>query len=282
MRHGGCIYQFNKESIIDFSSNINPIRYDINIDFKDAYIYPDLEYRELKEAVAEYLGCKKENVVLGNGAVEIIDAFICAFKRIVVCIPCFSEYIERAVIREKDILKIPLDKNFNVDVNRFKDLKRGDLLILGNPNNPTGLRIPKDILLEIYEICTKRDVFLLLDEAFYEFSCDYDSIELLKDKSNVAIIRAATKFFSLPGIRLGYAYVSIDIKEKIDKLLLPWNVNSFANALAFKFLRDREYLRVSKEYIEKERRYMLMELQSIENIVAYNTHSNFILIKLLK
>ncbi|WDC84923.1 aminotransferase class I/II-fold pyridoxal phosphate-dependent enzyme [Caloramator sp. mosi_1] len=143
MRHGGCIYEFNQENIIDFSSNINPIRYPINIDFKEAYIYPDIEYRDLKDVVAEYLGCSIDNVVLGNGAIEIIDSFISAFKRIVVFIPCFSEYIDRAVVREKDILKIPLTEDFDIDLKSLEGLKNGDILILGNLNNPTGYRIEK-------------------------------------------------------------------------------------------------------------------------------------------
>ncbi|SHE28519.1 pyridoxal phosphate-dependent aminotransferase [Caloramator proteoclasticus] len=283
MRHGGCVYEFGKDKVIDYSSNINPIRYNADLkSIKDAYIYPDIEYRELKDAVSEYLGCNRDNVVVGNGAVEIIDAFVSAFKRVVVFIPCFSEYVDRARIRGCNVVRFKLDDNFNIDLNRIYDLEKDDLLILGNPNNPTGYRIEEEVLKKIYKICRERDAYLLLDEAFYEFSCDYDSIQLFKDKQGVAVIRAATKFFSLPGIRLGYAYVSSEIKQRIEELLLPWNVNVFANAFALKFLRDKEYIRLSKEFIEEERRYMILELEKIEGIVVYKTQANFILIRLLK
>lgn len=285
MKHGGCVYKYNNpDGILDYSSNINPIKYDFDLNEckEDLYRYPDIEYTNLKNKLAKYLGCSVSSVSVSNGAVELIDAFVSLFKRVVVFTPCFSEYQLRAEARGKEILKLKLNFNFNLELEELKYIKEGDILVLGNPNNPTGKRIEKEKLKIIYEICKKRGAYLLLDEAFYEFVDDYDSIEMFKDKEGVSVIRAATKFFSLPGIRLGYAYVSRDIKEKIDNILLPWTVNSVAAFLAQKFLQDTSYIKNSKEFIKKEREFFLLELKKLKEIYVYDTQSNFILIKLLE
>lgn len=284
MKHGGCIYKYhNPNDILDYSSNINPIKYnfDLNECKEELYKYPDIDYTNLKNIVAKYLNCSVDNVSVGNGAVELIDAFVSLFKRVVLATPCFSEYQIRAQVRGKDILKLKLNFNFNLDLEQLKYIKEGDILVLGNPNNPTGKRIEKEKLKLIYKICQERGAYLLLDEAFYEFADDYDSIEMFKGKYGVSIIRAATKFFSLPGIRLGYAYVSKDVKESIDNILLTWTVNSVAAFLAQSFLQDTIYIKSSKEFIKKERQFFLSELKKLERIYVYDTQSNFILIKLL-
>ena len=294
MKHGGDLLTYEDHyegELVDFSSNINPIGTPdglskVLIDgFNTLVAYPDIKYRNLKSAVAKYLTCKDENVLVGNGAVEIINNFTIAAKRVVVMTPAFSEYEERAKIHGKEIKKIPYGEDFSIDIESFKDLEEDELLILGNPNNPTGLRIPEKELLEIYGIVKKKKAFLLLDEAFFEFCPeDYDSIELFKGDGykNVAIIRAATKFFALPGIRLGYCCTSTEKAKEISEIELPWSVNSLADIAGQFIFNDAEYIKDSKEYIDKERRYLLQELSKIDGIHVYNSHTNYILIKLLE
>ncbi|MDR7870504.1 MAG: pyridoxal phosphate-dependent class II aminotransferase [Tissierellaceae bacterium] len=294
MKHGGDLLTYEDHfegELIDFSSNINPIGTpeglnEVLIDgFNTLIAYPDIKYRNLKSSVAKYLKCNDENVLVGNGAVEIINNFTIASKRVVVMTPAFSEYEERAKIHGKEIRRIPYGEDFSIDIGSFKDLQEDELLILGNPNNPTGLRIPEKELLEIYEIVRSRKAFLLLDEAFFEFCPeDYDSIELFKEDgyANVAIIRAATKFFALPGIRLGYCCTSNKKVEEISEIELPWSVNSLADIVGQYIFTDVKYINESKEYIDKERRYLLEELSKIEGVRVYDTHTNYILIELLK
>ncbi|HHZ02641.1 MAG TPA: aminotransferase class I/II-fold pyridoxal phosphate-dependent enzyme [Tissierellia bacterium] len=294
MKHGGDLLTYEEHyegELVDFSSNINPIGTpnglnEVLIDgFNSLVAYPDIKYRNLKSAVAKYLNCKDENVLVGNGAVEIINNFTIAAKRVVVMTPAFSEYEERAKVHGKEIKKIPYGEDFSIDIESFKDLEEDELLILGNPNNPTGLRIPEKELLEIYGIVKKKKAFLLLDEAFFEFCPeDYDSIELFKDDGykNVAIIRAATKFFALPGIRLGYCCCSIEKVQEISEVELPWSVNSLADIAGQYIFDDIEYINESKKYIDKERQYLIQELSKIDGIHVYNSHTNYILIKLLE
>jgi threonine-phosphate decarboxylase len=235
MRHGGDLLSYSKDFVgrlIDFSSNINPLGYPKGLEeslvssFTDLMVYPDIKYRKLKKAVAQYLGCDEGEIILGNGAVEIINNLVMLFDRVIVFTPCFSEYIERPRILGKEVLKLPLKEDFSIDIDLIREnISAGDLVILGNPNNPTGRRIPKDLLMDIHELVRSNAAHLLLDEAFYEFCpLDYDSIELFRSSNNICVIRAATKFFALPGIRLGYGFLSSKLAE----------LNS--NALEYKFL----------------------------------------------
>lgn len=294
MEHGGDLLTYKEDyegELIDFSSNINPLGPPKGLDrilidsFKSLKAYPDIKYRTLKKSISRYLNCNEKNVLVGNGAVEIINNFTILGNRIIVMTPSFSEYEKRAIVHGKQVLRVCYNKDFTIDIKSIdKIIEEGDLLIIGNPNNPTGLRIGQGELIKIYELVKERAAYLLLDEAFFEFCpMDYDSIELFKkrDYENVAIIRAATKFFALPGIRLGYGCTSMDLVKKLEKVELPWSINSLGDAAGKYIFSDEEYIEESKRYIEKERKYLLEELSKIVGIKPCNTHTNYILIKLI-
>lgn len=293
MDHGGDLLSYESHyegELIDFSSNINPLGTPGGLDqvlinsFKTLESYPDIQYRKLKSSISKYLNCSRDNVLVGNGAVEIINNFIIPAKRVVVMTPAFSEYGKRALAHHKEVVKVAYREDFSIDIEELNNiLEEDDLLILGNPNNPTGLRIDKEVLLDIYRLIRNKNAYLLLDEAFYEFCpWDYDSIEIFKDFNyeNIGIIRAATKFFALPGIRLGYACASISKVSQIAKIELPWSVNALADIAGQYIFDDSSYIKKSKAYIEEERNFLLKELANIKGIKAYNTHTNYILIKL--
>lgn len=291
MKHGGDIVSYQHlyhGPIIDFSSNINPLGYPeilsqvIANGLESLTAYPDIQYRALRQAIAKYLGCQPGEVIVGNGAVEIIDYFCKSYERIVVCIPCFSEYIERTYAHQKKTLKIPLPEDFILRVEVLKaQLNPGDVLMFGNPNNPTGLRIDKEELIRIQQFTEKQGAFLVLDEAFFEFCAeDYDSIRLFYGKENVCVIRAATKFFGLPGIRLGYAYAPPQIISHYNNSILPWRVNAIADLAGRVIFQEKEYIQETKQYVEQQRQFMLSQLRKIAGITVYPTDTNFILLKL--
>lgn len=293
MIHGGDVLTYKHlydGEIMDFSSNINPLGYPACL--KEAIFsgldeitrYPDIKYRRLRKNIGEYLGCSPDEVIVGNGAVEIIDGIVSMFNRVVVVVPCFMEYILRPGVLGKEVVKVGLNEDFSINEVALLDVVReGDLILLGNPNNPTGKRIDKDILIRIQKCAEERGAFLLLDEAFYEFCpLDYDSIELFSGSKNVCIIRAATKFFGLPGIRLGYAYADKSIVKSFDQRALPWSINAFADAASNCIFKDKDFIEKSKKYIDEQRRYVTSELKKIKTIRIFETSTNFMLIKLLK
>lgn len=293
MEHGADLLTYKNEydgELIDYSSNINPLGppkglKEVIMDSLDALTtYPDIKYRNLKQSISIYLKCEKENVLVGNGAVEIINNFIIPANRVIVVQPSFSEYEKRAIANGKEVVKINYKDDFSIDLDSLKGIQKDDLLILGNPNNPTGLRISKDELISIYNLVKLNGGFLLLDEAFFEFCPeDYDSIQIFKEFNyeGIGIIRAATKFFALPGIRLGYGCTSIEKAQEIQKIEQPWSVNSIADAAGQFIFKDEEYIKESKRYIESERNFLLNELSKIEGINVYKTATNYILIKLI-
>ncbi len=295
MEHGGDLLSYEKcydGELIDYSSNINPLGPPKGLEevlrdsFKNLEAYPDIKYRRLKKSISNYLKCGEENIIVGNGAVELIDNFIILSDRVLVCTPSFSEYEKRAIIHGKEVIRIPYNLDFTIDILTIGNkIQKGDLLILGNPNNPTGLRIDKIELIILYNVIKKSEAYLLLDEAFFEFCpMDYDSIELFGQTNyeNLGIIRAATKFFALPGIRLGYGCTSTALAKEISKIELPWSINSFAESAGKFILNDKEYIEESKRYMEEERQYMHQELSKLSNIKVFHTETNYILIKLLK
>ena len=294
MDHGGDLISYEsyyEGDLIDFSSNINPLGPpeglgDVLVEsFKSLESYPDIQYRKLRRSISGYLNCGEENILVGNGAVEIINNFTIRAKRVVILTPSFSEYEKRAKVHGKEVVKIPYKEDFTIDVKLLESqIEKDDLLILGNPNNPTGLRIEEKILMEIYKIINKKQAYLLLDEAFFEFSPrDYDSIELFKayDYKNVGIIRAATKFFGLPGIRLGYGCCSEGKARELKRVELPWSINSLADVAGQFIFKDGEYINKSKDYIEEQRNQLMGELMKIEGLKPYETHTNYILIRLI-
>lgn len=296
MRHGGDLITYRDlygGEFIDFSSNINPLGVPNGLKdiiynkIDELTFYPDIKYRKLKKKIAVYLGCKDENVVVGNGAVEIIDDTIMALgKKVITTTPAFSEYSLRGQVHNKRVIEVKYNKDFTVNTNALiKHLEEGDLIILGNPNNPTGLRVEPNKLDMLYKEVVKKDAYLLLDEAFFEFAPkDYDSINLFKKSKykNIIILRAATKFFGMPGIRLGYACTSKDIAEKINKIKLPWSINTIAEIAGNYIFDNKDYIEKSIDLIFEERKFMMDELKKISWIKAYNTDTNYILIQLLK
>lgn len=285
--HGGDIYNYDK-NLIDFSSNINPLGYPKELDeiikssFDDLLKYPDVEYRELRSKIAKYLETDMEYIEVGNGSVEIIDMVISFFKRVFIFEPSFSEYRLRAEVHGLDIVSINLDKSFEFTLDKLEGLREGDLIIITNPSNPTGKTLTKEILEEIYLKVVDVNAYLLLDEAFFEFSdLDYDSVKFFKKLaySNVGIVRAMTKFFGLPGIRLGYGVFEKDIIEKFSKKRLPWSVNSFA-VNSSDILFNKDYIDKSFKYVKEAREILFNNLKSIKGISPVESNANFLLLKI--
>lgn len=291
--HGGNIYMYDKK-IIDFSSNINPLGMPEcakdAIDITSLSKYPDINYVGLKRAISEYTGCGINNIIVGNGAAELIHLFVRAFsiKRPVIPSPAFSEYERAAVLSggEPILYKIEEKNGFRIDIERLIDmLNDSDAVILGNPNNPTGQALNTNKIKELIFKAYKLNIPVMIDEAFIEFIKDfhqYESLPFLDDFDNLFIVRAATKFFGMPGIRLGYGLGSKKIIDNLDKHKEPWTVNAFADIIGRAIFNDKEFIERSRQYVNEEIKYMLNELKKNRNLHVYDTMVNFILVKLKK
>lgn len=284
--HGANFYDYDKK-LIDFSSNINVFNMNerlfsfIRDDFDHVNVYPDIKAREAINNVATYLACDASNIILGNGSIEIIDRAIHRAGRVVIFDPSFYEYELRASVYKKELIRINY-KDFKIDFDELSVLKRGDLLIITNPNNPNGRLLKKEELIKAQEICKEHGAILLLDEAFIEFTMhDYDSIKLFKDE-DVIVVRAMTKTFALPGVRFGFAYVPKDFKDYYDELSLAWSTGFIQNEAAKLLANSEEYLNETKKYYQEERARLKNLYKTFENFEMIDSDANFYLLKLKK
>lgn len=298
VEHGGNVHRFSRilnkdiSEILDFSANINPLGFPKGLkeylySMLDRLVYyPDPDYAELREEIGKYIGMNLENIIVGNGAIEIISLCIQTIGRsAVIPVPTFSEYARICKINDLEVEYFYNRRDFVLDIDilisRLKSGKYG-MLILCNPNNPTGRLLEISIIRFLLEETTKLDIFILLDEAFIEFTEDYpthSAISLINSFPNLCVVRCFTKFFGIPGMRLGYGVASEEFINRMKDKILPWSVNILADLAGRYVLKDKIFMEQTRKLIDSERRFLLEELSSINWLHPYPSQANFILVK---
>ncbi|MEM2201216.1 MAG: histidinol-phosphate transaminase [Ignisphaera sp.] len=289
--HGG-----DREAKIDFSSNTNPLgppkelqdTLSICTDISILRSYPDYQYKDLRKLIAEFYDCSPDNVVPTNGSAEAINLIILAAKpkRLVVVEPSYGEYEELAKVLNIDYIDIYYRKrepSFYIDFNDLKEACKDEetLIVITNPNNPSGSYTPINVLFDELGSCRAK---VLVDEAYAEL-CTCCHVEVAKNMPrNFAIVRSLTKWLSIPGLRIGFAYL-LDEKllKRVDMLRQPWNVNSIAECIAVNLLKQRstllDFICSSRRYIEIERNRVSKALERLRFKVFEST-TNFLLVDL--
>lgn len=292
------IYKIKKEDIISFSANVNPLGISKRLrdslsDSLDAITsYPDREYRELRGCIAAYAGTLPENVIVGSGSTELISLFIQTThpKRAMILGPTYSEYEREVTLGGGTTLYYPLTEpdGFALDTDAFCGaLHEGlDLLILCNPNNPTGTAIARDDMRRILDVCLQFGIFVMVDETYVEFADEEDritSVPLTNYYTNLIILRGTSKFFAAPGLRLGYAVTgNADLIREIVMRQNPWTINSLAEIAGRLMLTDTDYIKATSGLIRAERRRLYQQLSSMPAVKPYTPTANFILFRILK
>ena len=284
------IYNKNPKDIIDFSSNINPkiikgLEIYILEGLQESRSYPDINYTNLRNNISKYIDIKPEFIIPGNGATEIIYLLMKSIdKRIAIMNPTFSEYERGARLNNLEVINFSLDESneFEINLNKIKEnIDKFDSLFVCNPNNPNG-KVKN--LEKLLEIIVDNNKLLIVDETFMEFveqEEKYSLVKYIESYPNLFILKAVTKFFGLPGLRLGYGLASNkEIIKKIYNYKEPWTINSFADTLSNYIFKDKKYIKDSKKYYIDERKFMISELRSINSIQVHDTDTNFILIRL--
>ena len=284
--------QFGKDEkdIIDFSSNVNPHiisnlgKYVLE-GLEKSRSYPDINYTNLRNNISEYINVDSELIIPGNGATEIIYLLMKSIKkRIAILNPTFSEYGRGAKLNNLEVIDFHLkeENNFSIDLDEIQNnMDRFDSLFVCNPNNPNG-KVKN--LNELLDLMIENDKLLIVDETFMEFVGEeekYSLIGRINQTENLFILKAVTKFFGMPGLRLGYGVTSNkQIIKNIYEYKEPWTINSFAENLSNYLFKDKDYISSSKEYYVNERKFMLQELRNIPKLKVYDTDTNFVLMKL--
>ncbi len=301
--HGGDLdiisrkYGIKKSDIVNFSGNVNPLGPPESV--KKTIIdnvelitgYPDISYAKLRNSISEYTNVNAAHCIVGNGSTELISMFIRAVapKKAVIISPAYSEYQKEIELVNGEIVLFPLkeENGYILSVEEIAKVldKSVDMLVLCNPNNPTGTYVDKQQMLSLIDICERNGIYLFVDETYIEFSdtdIDISAMPLVNEHSCLCVIRGTSKFFACPGLRLGYGACSDEkIKSFISRKKDPWSVNVFAEKCGTVMFVDKEFIKRSRDYIISERKRLKDILKACNKIEVYNTQANFFLIKIL-
>ncbi len=274
--HGGDVY---KNSIrYDFSANVNPygtpeaVKKAIADSAEKVAIYPDPYCGELRKKLSEYTGAEEENIICGNGAAEIIFQFVEALrpKKTLLPVPSFSEYESALKVygRDVELYQLKRENDFAITEDILGKIdKDTDLVMLCNPNNPTGQPIERGLLFKIISRCRETGTWLFLDECFVSLSeegaCGTILHELRKG-DEVFLLNAFTKLYGMAGVRLGYGIcLNKEMLEKMCSIIQPWNVSAPAQAAGCAALDCGVWVKEKKEKIFEEKEYLLSELNAL-------------------
>lgn len=298
--HGGNAKELSRKNkleydkIIDFSANINPlgmpnsVKIEIINRLNEVEKYPDITYYELKCAISEFENVDKESIILGNGAAEVLFNIVRGInpRNALILAPTFSEYEEAVSVVNGEITYYELreENNFCVLEDILEQINdKLDLVFICNPNNPTGVITPKELLKKILIKSKENSVITVIDESFLDFiEGDLSMVSLVSEYDNLIVIKSLTKFFALPGLRIGYGICSnTELNEKIEKISPAWNINILAEIATKTALKDKGYIKKTKMFLNKEKEYLLENLQQIKQLKIYNPSVNFIFFKSL-
>lgn len=250
--------------------------------------YPDPDCSELKLALAKHLLIDPSSLLLGNGAVDVLDHWLRLSRpnRALLFEPCFGQYHRalRAVNAEIISVQLNPEEGFRIDAKHLESVLAGtfcDLVILCSPHNPTGWALEREEILEIVHVAQRYGTKLLVDESFLDFMPQGRSFSLCQrahDSENLAVLYSLTKFFALPGLRLGALVTSSDNVRSMEELRDPWSVNHLAQVAGKAALSDEEYKCATVEYIARERIFLTEHLSQISSVKVFGSKVNFILL----
>ena len=275
------------ESIIKLDANENPYGCSPRVrqalaEYSYCHIYPDAGQTKLRQQLQQYTGIDVGYIVAANGSGELLDDILCLFLKpgdeVINCIPTFDMYRLRVLINRGKLVNVTRDENFAISVSAVKAAitSRTKLIILANPNSPTGTAIPESDILELVAI----GLPVLVDEAYYEFYGETVA-PLVSQYKNLMVLRTFSKWAGLAGLRVGYGIFPPVIAGYLLKIKLPYNVNVAALVAVLETLKDLDYLMSRVKTIITEREKLFEELKKLKWLKPYPSQANFIFCSVL-
>ena len=293
-RHGGNVKELAalsgrpEEEILDFSANINPLglpewfRPLISSKISSIVHYPDPDCSSLVQAFSARHGVRAEEVLFGNGSSEILYLLprVLEAERAVIPVPAYVDYatasqaaglkVERVILQEKD--------GFVLDLRALQTRLQGrEIVFLGQPNNPTGLLFDSENLRRTAG--RRPHSIFVVDEAFAEFIEGMDSLSRNRPP-NVIVLCSLTKFFAIPGLRLGCAVMNPEWVNRLREIAPPWSVNTFAQAVGEAGLVDDTYAVRTRQFVREQREILARELKDLSGLTVYPGRANFLLVRI--
>lgn len=293
-QHGGNLQRLSNKAaipqseILDFSANINPLgppewlRSLISSRISNLSHYPDPAATELVEALAALHQINVDQILVGNGATELLHLLPRAlnYTRLLIPVPCYADYEEPFLLNGLEIEHLPLsdENDFDLDLKRLVPLLQpSQMVILGQPNNPTGQIFQAETLRQIAADHPKT--LFVVDESFIGFTDESQSLQQRRP-DNVLVITSLTKLYAIPGLRLGYLTGLPFILRQLRSYLPNWTVNTLAQAVGAQAVQDHEYQQRTRRYVQLQRQELVSMLAAIPCLKIFPGEANFLLLRL--
>ncbi|MEM0217378.1 MAG: histidinol-phosphate transaminase [Candidatus Nezhaarchaeales archaeon] len=245
----------------------------------DVRLYPPIYASKAVEAIAEFLGISRRNVIVDNGSDSIIDLIAKCFVgqgRALIVEPTFEMY--RFYVEALGGLaeSFYMNESFTIDVNKLLERAEGaKVVFLASPNNPTGTQHPREVIEALAE---EFDGIVVVDEAYADFG-DFSVWDLPLRYDNVIVLRSFSKVAGLAGLRIGYAIVSEGVYNFLSRLQSPYSVNSLAQEVLQLVLSRWDFVKKAIEEIKIERDFVIKKLMTINGVKPYHSRANFVLFR---
>lgn len=293
--HGGDVFAWARKAgldpneITDFSASINPLgpppiaRRAFLKSYWEISRYPDVEVQELKEALARHHEVKPEEVLLGNGSTQLIYLLCQTLRprKALVVFPAFSEYSNalKLVGAKVQSFFLSQEDNFRLPLEQFmQEWREGvEMIFLSNPNSVTGQVTPRVDMEKVALLALQKKIFLVVDEAFVDFAEDESVKGLIRENPYLIVLRSLTKYYALPGLRIGYLLAQRPVIEGLACHQEPWSVNAPAQRVALACLTDATFRLKTSRWLEREKTFLMKGLASIRGVCPHSSAVNFIL-----
>lgn len=298
--HGGDLetaaetYGLQESQFLDFSANINPlgppkqVLEQLGQALSSIIRYPDPGHRQFKHILGRKLGVSEDNICVGNGAAECMSLILLGLypQTVGIIEPCFSEY--RQLSEQFDIevhsVRGRHELDWKATVEDIEELmQQVDLVFIGQPNNPNGVQYRLEELRMLAEMAERSHTYLVVDEAFIDFIPEEQQASLLTELDNyprTIVVRSMTKFYAIPGLRLGYTLAHPDVIQFMTGKQVTWSVNGLALLAGEAALDcDKEFELRTMELITKQREVLIEGLRALGCEVSPG-EANFLLVKL--
>lgn len=292
--HGGNLYEaalaagIDPASVLDFSASVNRIadRGLLKKWLAEAADcigdYPDPEYHHLRKLIGERYAISADSLLPGNGSTELLYLIPRVFgvKKGLVVAPSYADYADALRLAGAGVDKMYLHKNslFSLSMQKLDEQMREgfDIVIIGNPNNPTGTSCEPEALRSF--IAAHQDTLFLIDESFADFT---PALSMLPDiPANAVVLRSFTKFYGIPGLRAGFAAAAPGVIEKLKAAKEPWTLNSAAEHVCRRLLNggmDDEKMR-SETALQRGR--LAEALKRIAGLKVFAAPANYLLVEI--
>jgi threonine-phosphate decarboxylase len=302
--HGGNVYAAARElrrspgSILDFSASINPLgpspKATRALCEASALIhhYPDPDCVNLKRALGRRWNLSPDQFVVGNGATELIDLIprALSIRSALIVGPTYGEYaqaVSRAggrnnlvLAKKEEDYRPPLKLVTQTVTARRSARSAFDAVFVCHPNSPTGQPCALDDLNALFRATDRAGVWVILDESFVEYCHALTCVPQLPSFPRLIILRSFTKFYGLPGLRVGYSVSSRPIAALLKQFQPPWSVNAMAQVAAEAAMSDQGHARRCLAYVKKERERLIRQLSTISGLSVFSSSANFLLLEL--